>query len=64
MAKKKGTQWIQDAIQNPGSLRQALKTPPGKNIPAKKLDAAARGEFGPAVQKKANLARTLRKLGR
>lgn len=50
--------WIQKAIQQPGSLRKALKVPEGKNIPAKKLEAAAKkpGKVG----QRARLAKTLR----
>jgi len=58
MAKKN---WIKKAI-NPGqkgSLRRALNVPDGKNIPVKKLNAAAKrkGKIG----QKARLAKTLRK---
>ena len=50
--------WIQKAIQQPGSLRKALKVPEGKNIPAKKLEAAAKkpGKLG----QRARLAKTLK----
>ena len=34
--------WIQDAIKKPGALRQELGVKEGKNIPAKKLAAAAK----------------------
>jgi hypothetical protein len=52
------TKWIQEAIKEPGSLRKQLKVPEGKNIPAKKLDVAAKkpGKLG----QRARLAKTLR----
>lgn len=60
MAKKKSENWIQGAIQRPGALRKALHTKPGKDIPMKKLQAAAKkpGKLG----KQARLAETLRSL--
>jgi hypothetical protein len=50
--------WIQKAIKRPGALRSALGVPAGKNIPAKKLEAAAKkpGKLG----QRARLAKTLR----
>ena len=50
--------WIQKAISKPGSLRKALGVKEGKNIPAKKLAAAAKkpGTTG----KQARLAMTLK----
>lgn len=50
--------WIQKAIKKPGSLRSALGVKEGKNIPAKKLEAAAKkpGKLG----QRARLAKTLR----
>ncbi len=51
--------WIQDAIKHPGSLRKALKTPKGKDIPEAKLEKAAHSDK-PALRKKANLALTLK----
>ena len=50
--------WIQKAIQKPGALRKSLGVPEGKNIPAKKLEAAAKkpGKLG----QRARLAKTLR----
>ena len=52
--------WIQDAIKKPGALRQELGVKEGKNIPAKKLAAAAKkpGTLG----KRARLAQTLKGL--
>jgi hypothetical protein len=50
--------WIQKAIKKPGALRSALHVPEGKDIPAKKLNAAAKkpGKMG----QRARLAKTLR----
>ena len=50
--------WIQKAIKKPGALRSALGVKEGKNIPAKKLEAAAKkpGKMG----QRARLAKTLR----
>jgi hypothetical protein len=50
--------WIQKAIKKPGSLRLALGVKEGKNIPMKKLEAAASkpGKLG----QRARLAKTLR----
>jgi hypothetical protein len=50
--------WIQKAIKKPGALRSSLGVKKGKNIPAKKLAAAAKkpGKMG----QRARLAQTLR----
>lgn len=58
MAKK----WIQGAIKNPGALRKQLGVPEGKNIPAKKLTAAAKK--GGTLGRRARLAQTLGKMNR
>lgn len=52
--------WIQKAIKKPGALREQLKAPAGKPIPAKKLEAASKkpGKLG----QRARLAQTLKKL--
>ncbi len=34
--------WIAGAIKRPGALRKSLGAKPGKKIPAKKLNAAAK----------------------
>lgn len=60
MANEK-TKWIQGAIKKPGALRKALKVPEGKKIPEKKLDKAAHSS-DPLMRKRANLAKTLKKL--
>jgi hypothetical protein len=52
--------WIQKAIKKEGSLRKALKTKKGKNIPVSKLEKAAKK--GGKMGKRARLALTLRKL--
>jgi hypothetical protein len=50
--------WIQDAIKKPGALRKELGVKKGQNIPAAKLDAAAKkpGKLG----QRARLAKTLK----
>ena len=50
--------WIKDAIKKPGALRAQLGVKEGKNIPAKKLAAAAKkpGKLG----QRARLAETLK----
>ena len=54
--------WIAGAIKHPGALRQTLNAKPGKPIPAKKLNAAAKK---PGVTgQRARLAKTLKGLGR
>lgn len=54
--------WIQNAIKNPGALHEELGVPAGKKIPAKKLKAAEKE--GGKIGKQARLAETLKKLGR
>ena len=50
--------WIQGAIKHKGALRETLGVPEGKNIPAKKLNAAAKK---PGITgQRARLAKTLR----
>lgn len=50
--------WISKAIKKPGALKKSLGVPQGKNIPAKKLEKAAKapGKMG----QRARLAKTLR----
>jgi hypothetical protein len=52
--------WIQEAIKQPGALRQQLGVKEGKKIPAKKLASAAKapGKLG----QRARLAQTLKKM--
>lgn len=52
--------WIQGAIKKPGSLRKALNVKKGKDIPAKKLAAAAKK--GGKLGQRARLAQTLKKM--
>ncbi len=56
MAKKKN--WIAGAIKKPGALRKSLGVKKGKDIPAKKLVAAAKK--GGKMGKRARLAETLK----
>ena len=58
MAKDK--KFIQKAIKKPGSLRSELHVKEGKNIPKKKLDAAAKK--GGKLGERARFAKTLSKL--
>lgn len=55
MAKKKN--WIQDAIQKPGALREAMGAKKGKNIPKGKLEEAAKKKG--ITGQRARLAQTL-----
>jgi hypothetical protein len=57
MAKK----WIAGAIKRPGALHRELGVPQGQKIPAKKLAAAAHSS-NPTERKRANLAKTLKKM--
>ena len=56
--KAKDGNWIQKAIKKPGSLRASLGVKKGKNIPAKKLNAAAKK--GGKLGQRARLAKTLK----
>ena len=51
--------WIAGAIKRPGQLHRDLGVPQGQKISGKKLSAARSGSMGSAVQKRANLAKTL-----
>lgn len=42
-----------------GGLHRSLGVPADKPIPAKKVAAAARGDFGPKAQKQANFAKNV-----
>ena len=59
MAKK----WIKGAIKHPGALHRELGVPEGKKIPAKKL-AKAEHSSNPTLRKRADLAKTLKHLGK
>lgn len=52
--------WIQEAIKQPGALREQLGVKEGKKIPAKTLASAAKapGKLG----QRARLAQTLKKM--
>tara|TARA_B100001013_G_scaffold340793_1_gene264464 strand:- start:119 stop:313 length:195 start_codon:yes stop_codon:yes gene_type:complete len=52
--------WIQGAIKKPGALRKQLGTKPGKDIPLKTLQKAAKK--GGKLGERARLALTLRKM--
>ena len=56
--------WIQGAIKRPGQLHRDLGVPQGKRIPQRKLERARAGGYGKATQRRANLARTLRRFSR
>ena len=51
--------WIQGAIKHPGALRKSLGVPEGKDIPAKKLEKAAKSD-NPTLARRARLAETLK----
>lgn len=55
MAQKKN--WIQDAIQKPGALREAMGAKKGKNIPKGKLEEASKKKG--VTGQRARLAQTL-----
>ena len=56
-----GGKWIAGAIKHPGALHKQLGVPEGKKIPAGKMASARAGKEGPLAQKRANLAKTLKK---
>jgi hypothetical protein len=47
-----------------GALHQSLGVPQGQKIPAKKMNAAARGDYGPKAQSQANFAKNVLGAGR
>lgn len=55
-------------VKKPGSLRKALGVKKGQKIPKKKLNAAAKGRYGPKAKKRAlykkNVLTGRRKKGR
>jgi len=55
--------WIQKANIKKGALHRELHIPEGKKIPKKTLDKAAKSS-NPTLAKRANLAKTLSKLGK
>jgi hypothetical protein len=58
MAKDK---WIQKMHMKKGALHEELGVKEGKKIPAKKLEKAEHSK-NPTLRKRANLAKTLKKL--
>ncbi len=52
--------WIQGAIKHPGALRNTLGAKPGKPIPPKKLESAAKK--GGVTGQRARLAQTLKRM--
>jgi len=58
-----GKNWIRKAIKRPGALRAKAGVAEGKNIPAKKLNQLANSS-NPTTARQANLAKTLKKLGK
>jgi len=53
--------WISGAIRHPGALHRALGVPQGEKIPASKLAKAAHSK-NPTMRKRANLAKTLKRM--
>ena len=69
MAARKKTQTIKAPGKDPitfkkGGLHRSLGVPEGKPIPAKKVAAAARGDYGPKAAKQAQFAQGVLKQGR
>ena len=58
-----GKNWIKGAISKPGALHRSLGVPSDEPIPAKKLNKAANSS-NPTLARRANLAKTLKKLGK
>lgn len=59
MAEKK--RWISSAIKHPGALHKQLHVKAGEKIPAKKLEKAEHSK-NPTLRRRANLAKTLKKM--
>ena len=57
-----GKNWIAGAVKHKGALHRELGVPEGQKIPADKL-AKAQHSSDPTTRRRANLARTLGKLG-
>lgn len=69
MAAKKKTTTMKAPGKDPvtfekGGLHRSLGVPQGQKIPAKKVAAAAKGEYGPKAQKQAQFAQGVLKQGR
>ena len=56
--------WIQGMHMKEGALHEMLDVPEGAPIPAKMMAKAASGKMGPLAEKRAQLAKTLKKLGK
>jgi len=56
-----GKNWIARAIKKPGALRKSLGVKKGQKIPSAKLAKASHSK-NPTTRKRANLAKTLRKM--
>jgi hypothetical protein len=59
MAEKK--KWIAGAIKHKGALHKSLHVKPGEKIPASKLEKAEHSK-NPTLRRRANLAKTLKKM--
>lgn len=60
---RKAKKWIAGAIKRPGGLHRALGVAEGEKIPAKKMQAALKSD-NPRLRRMANLAKTLKRLGK
>jgi hypothetical protein len=61
---KMAKNWIKDAVGKPGALHKQLGVPEGEKIPEEKLNAALAGKYGELAQKRARLAKTLKKINK
>lgn len=69
MAAKKKTTTMKSPGKDPitfdkGGLHRSLGVPQGQKIPAKKVAAATRGDYGPKAKKQANFAKNVLAAGR
>jgi len=55
--------WMRNSVKKPGALHKALGVPMDKKIPESKLDKASHSN-SPLMRKRANLAKTFRKVNR
>jgi len=55
--------WIKAAIKKPGALRKSLGVKAGEKIPEAKLEKAENSK-NPTTRRRANLAKTLRKMNK
>lgn len=63
MKKKKNKRWIQGAIENPGAFTEWCKRRGYSGVTQKCIEEGMRSK-NPTIRRRANLARTLRKLAR